>query len=306
MADNNPILQKTFFYHADANPIGGIITRPFSGFVPSNTSVSLPLVGGFIEKQAVGCKWNNIVSYTRESTHVSGSKKDAATGGPWTTQVSSTIEGLNILEVVTADKVVAQLSVAHPYEGGDPTISIMGSQFINLRISGIPIELILLYDLFTDHDGLYGEDGVTPEEDNKKHYPRQPWLKQKKFMGKVEKQLANAREAFKANGGNAALPDHHRHHFQWFHSDQKPDDRDYIVCSIIDPMPPISDNFPGFIAGNGIYIPGFGTVFFGELIVSQGVFRLSMIRAELGSPVAGSISAATASSNGKTNPPGGG
>ena len=97
-----------FYYHADANPIGGTIHRPFSGFIPSNASISLPLVGGFLEKQGRGRKWKNTVTYTSESTHVSGSRKDEANGGPWTTQVSATIEGLNILEVVTADKIVAR------------------------------------------------------------------------------------------------------------------------------------------------------------------------------------------------------
>src|SRR5579883_951109 len=111
---------KTFYYHADANAVGGYISRPFQGFVPSHTSISLPLVGGFIEKQRAGRKWKNIVSYTSESTHVSGSRRDEDNGGPWTTQVSATIEGLNILDVITADRIVSQLSVSHPPTEASP------------------------------------------------------------------------------------------------------------------------------------------------------------------------------------------
>src|ERR1700748_48556 len=105
-------IKKTFYYHADANALGGTIDRPFSGFVPSHTSLSLPLVGGFVEKQRKGRRWKDIVSYTSESTHVSGSKSPESEDGPWTTQVSATIEGLNILDVITADRIVAQLSVS--------------------------------------------------------------------------------------------------------------------------------------------------------------------------------------------------
>jgi len=191
MAENTTqeLPQKTFYYHADASPIGGTINRPFSGFVPSHTSLSLPLVGGFVEKQRKGRAWKNIVTYSNESAHVSGSRKDEAEDGPWTTQVSATIEHLNILEVVTADKVVAQLSVAHPFDGGHPTISVVGSQFINLRISGQLIEPVIKYDLFADHDS-------SSDPDPKKRYPKQAWPKQQQFLDKVEKQLTDAKDTF--------------------------------------------------------------------------------------------------------------
>ncbi|HEX3437168.1 MAG TPA: hypothetical protein VHT24_10420 [Pseudacidobacterium sp.] len=292
MADITP--DKYFYYHADANAIGGLINRPFSAFVPSHTSISLPLVGGFLEKQRKGRKWKDTVSYTSESTHVSGSKKDEV--GPWTTQVSATIEGLNILDVVTADRVVAQLSVAHPHGGGHPTISIVGSQFINLRISGQPIEPILNYDLFTDHDG-------TSEEDPKKRYPKKSWPEQEKFLEKVRAQKVGAKDTYTKKYNNAPIPDWIRSHFHWLDSEQGLNGRDYIVCSLIDQLPELPPHFPGVICGNGIYVPGFGRVLFAELIVDHGTFRLSMIRAQLGSPVGGAVSVATASSNGKPGIP---
>ena len=201
MAENTTqeLPQKTFYYHADASPIGGTIHRPFNGFVPSHTSLSLPLVGGFVEKQRKGRPWKNIVTYSNESAHVSGSRKDEANGGPWTTQVSATIEHLNILEVVTADKVVAQLSVAHPFDGGHPTISVVGSQFINLRISGNLIEPVIKYDLFADHDS-------SSEPDPKKRYPKEAWPKQQKFLDKVKTQLTDAKDAYTKKYDGAPLP----------------------------------------------------------------------------------------------------
>ncbi len=289
-------IQRQFLYHADANAIGGTINRPFNGFVPSHTSISLPIVGGFLEKQRKGRAWKNIVTYANESTHVSGSKKDEAEGGPWTTQVSATIEGLNILEVVTADKVVAQLSVAHPQDGGEPTISVIGSQFDNLRISGQKITPVLRYDLFAEHDG-------SSEDDPKKRYPKKSWLKQEKFLEKVTAQKAQAKEKYAKKYNGAPLPGWIRHHFHWFDSAQGLNDRDYIVCSLIDHLPELPEHFPGVVCGNGIYIPGFGKVFFGEIVLHQKTFTVSMVRAQLGSPVGGAISAATVRSNGVPDGP---
>jgi hypothetical protein len=290
----NPI-QKTFFYHADASAIGGVIHRPFNGFVPSHTSISLPLVGGFVEKQRKGRAWKNIVSYTAESTHVSGSKQDEGENGPWTTQVSATIEGLNILDVVTADRVVAQLSVAHPHAGGEPTISVIGSQFDNLRISGEKVEPLIRYDLFSEHDG-------SSEADPGKRFPKKPWPRQDKFLEKVNAQKANAKQKYAKRYAEAPIPDWIQHHFHWFDSAQGLNDRDYIVCSLIDHLPELPEHFTGVVCGNGVYLPGFGKIFFGEVIIQQGTFRVSMIRAQLGSPVAGAVSAGVASSNGKTFP----
>lgn len=287
-------IQRQFLYHADANPIGGTIHRPFNGFVPSHTSISLPIAGGFLKKQHKGRKWKDIVSYDSESTHVSGSKKDE--DGPWTTQVSATITGLNILEVVTADKVVAQLSVAHPQDGREPTISVIGSQFENLRISGTKIEPVIRYDLFSDHDGV-------SEEDPTKRYPKKTWPRQEKFLAKVAAQKAQAKDKYGKTYEGKPLPGWVRHHFHWFDSPQGLNDRDYIQCSLIDHLPAMPENFPGIVVGNAIYVPGFGKVYFGEVIVHHKTFTLSMIRAQLGSPVGGAVSAATASSNGKPDGP---
>jgi hypothetical protein len=298
MADNqieDPI-QRTFLYHADASAIGGTINRPFNGFVPSQTSISLPIVGGFLKKERKGRKWKDIVGYDSESTHVSGSKKDEPEDGPWTTQVSATVTGLNILEVITADKVVAQLSVAHPHDGGEPTISVIGSQFENLRISGKKVEPVIRYDLFDEHDG-------SSEQDPKKRYPKKTWPRQEKFLAKVTAQKAQARNKYAEKYNKAPLPGWIRHHFHWFDSEQGLNDRDYIQCSLIDHLPELPENFPGVVCGNAIYIPGFGKVYFGEVIVHQKVFTVSMIRAQLGSPVGGAISAATVRSNGQGDGP---
>jgi hypothetical protein len=187
---------------------------------------------------------------------------------------------------------VAQLSVAHPADGRQPTLALVGSQFINLRISGTPIEPLIKYDFFTDHDS-------SAEEDPKNRYPKRPWLEQEKFLEKVQAQKVGVKDSYARKYDGAPLPDWIRHHFH--DSDTGLKGRDFVVCSLIDQLPAIP-NFPGVICGNGIYVPGFGKVFFAELVVTNHQFRLSMVRAQLGSPVSGAVTVATASSNGHTYP----
>ena len=52
------------------------------------------------------------------------------------------------------------------------------------------------------------------------------------------------------------------------------------------------------IKGNSVHIPDFGTVYFAELLVTDVSRRLTMLRAELGSPVGGQVSVCGGEDNG--------
>jgi hypothetical protein len=274
-------IERTHYFHADASAIGGYITRPFTGFVPSLASISLPLVGGALEKERKGRKWKNTVNYSNTSTTVSGKKQD--TDGPWVTEVTAAIDDLNIREVITAKRIVAQLSVEHPHEGYIPKIFLTGSQFVDLRISGIPITPILNYDIFEGYEGAPG-------------YPVKPWAEQPSLQKHVERQYREA------GGGKDETPDWVKHHFHWLESGQKSNTSDSLICTMVDGFEGVPKNFPGKVFAHSIYVRDFGRVFFGEVIVQGGTYSLSMVRAKLGSPVGGAISVATARSNGKTAP----
>jgi hypothetical protein len=55
--------------------------------------------------------------------------------------------------------------------------------------------------------------------------------------------------------------------------------------------------------GHCFYVPGFGSIFLGELMIVHGERTLTMIRLELGSAVSGSGSGSAATANGRTYPP---
>src|SRR5579862_5828649 len=64
-------------------------------------------------------------------------------------------------------------------------------------------------------------------------------------------------------------------------------------------------NAPGVkVSGHSIYVPGFGKVYFAEVMVSHGTRTLTMLRFEDGSTTGGGASGGSGTTNGKHYPPG--
>lgn len=145
MAENHA---RTHYYHADANALGGVIQSPFEKIIPVQAPLSLPSVGGYASARVEQYRLEEIVSIRSGHTQVSGapSKKPQKSGAA-TTLASAVIEGLNVRDVLTADRVVGQISTEHPTHGGPPTVSFTGTTIENLRISGKRVELVFDLDL---------------------------------------------------------------------------------------------------------------------------------------------------------------
>ncbi len=114
-------------------------------------------------------------------------------GRSWTTQVSCAIENLNILNVVTADRVVAQISTDHPLEGYTPRVSFVGTQFVNLRIGGYKVDPSFKLDFCGQ--GYEGQ------------YPDQPCIQDSAFLKGVADQYLAMRPKQKGVAGRTEEPD---------------------------------------------------------------------------------------------------
>jgi hypothetical protein len=75
---------------------------------------------------------------------VSGSYQDEKTA---TAHSSVTIEGFNILDVITADRIMARLTSEHKDGDDEGYILAIGSMFENLRIGGYKFEFKLRHEL---------------------------------------------------------------------------------------------------------------------------------------------------------------
>ena len=67
-----------------------------------------------------------------------------------TTQAITTILGLNIMDVITADRIVARLTSEHKLDEPEGHILALGSTFENLRIAGFTFNIILRHDFLLD------------------------------------------------------------------------------------------------------------------------------------------------------------
>lgn len=270
--------KRTFHYHADASPLGGHLTHPIENIIQSQASTSLAQAGGHAESRIESYKLDNSVTVTSGPaySHTTGvvNKKT----GAWTTLVTSVVENLNVLEVVTADRIVSKLHVEYPQEGDHPRISIIGSKFVNLRVNGESINPVLDIDLL--------------KSESKGEFPDKHLMEEKVFNNKVSSHYKKITET---KGAPEWLAGRHA-------SMKSPESRKkkgYVLCSLVEELQGAK---PGTSFGHVLHVPGFGNIFFGELIVGPNSYRLTMMRIEMGCLAEGNISAASAFSNGFTVP----
>src|SRR5580693_5436643 len=139
-------IKKIYLYNAHGYGLGGRIDRPFQHVLDVHAGASLPTTGGFEVSRAENYRLNETISYRAAHTMVSGSLDEE--DGTYNTLASATIEGLNILDMVTADRIVAHVASKQRLDDPEPTITPIGSHFENLRIAGCPIHAELDNNLF--------------------------------------------------------------------------------------------------------------------------------------------------------------
>jgi hypothetical protein len=69
----------------------------------------------------------------------------------------------------------------------------------------------------------------------------------------------------------------------------------YVLCSLVNELQGAK---PGTAFGHVLHVPGFGNIFFGELVVAPNSYRLTMMRIEMGCLAEGNLSVASSFSNG--------
>ena len=258
--------QKKFYsFRADANALGGFLDEPFEKIIPALAPVSLPSVGGFATARSEAFNLDAIVSCSSASTRVSG--REHAADGSISILVAATIEHLNILEVLTAERIVAQVSISIPKENEPLTFSLAGSCFEGLRIAGREGRAKLNSRLHQPGSGTSSQ-GLT-------------------LTCQDVRQTGRDQAAKVINGFQSGSPAHQwaktRH--EWMTS-ERPRDDGTVLCSLVDGFEGAGPNEG---CGHIVEIPGFGRFIFGELVVSRNSIQLVAIRAELGCPVKGQV-----------------
>ena len=152
-------------FRASASSITGELQRPSKITVPPLEKVEL-VENGHICKRLAKCNRDGLISF--EEAYLEAGRSHDDIHDRQTSYALAVIEGLNVAEMLTADRVVSRMSVYSPVKDyfGEHTFDITGSYFENLKIAGYKIDLKL--DTYKFHKlNSYSEFLRSYEEDKK-------------------------------------------------------------------------------------------------------------------------------------------
>jgi len=288
-------------YHASANVLSGHLERPIDEKIEPQAPLSLnDRRGGHFTRRVEDFSIEGLISFTRGDTRVSGarSKKNKH----WVTLSTSVLEGLNVFEIITVDRVVSQVSTDHAYYEGNvtqgyvPRVTFLGTQFKKLRVGGVLATVTL--DL-----GICGDLPA-----NGKSYLEDP-----EFVDRVKRQTSKIANA---DGLPKEIKDRYDEKLDRIEKRMQvrkagaQDIRGPITCSLVQS---IDVQLPGVQSfGNLLVIPDFGTVALGELAVGETLdkdygryvpyFELTGISMNLGCVADATAQMAVVAANGHTKP----
>jgi hypothetical protein len=144
------IEKKRFLFRAHGVAASGRLTKPSNEFIDAQASSALPVNGGMASAQVENFAFRNILSFARARTDLVGTFSPDE--GAYNTLITTSVEKLSILGVLTADRVVCRLASRHLADGNEASIITLGSQIENLRVGGTEIPLGLDFPLLLQHN----------------------------------------------------------------------------------------------------------------------------------------------------------
>jgi hypothetical protein len=267
-------------YYAEANVLSADLIQPLKETIKPRVKVKLPKDGHYQFKKADPFRFEGIISYRSGYTQVAGHPSSKSDG--FATLATSVLEGLNVLDVVTADRVVAQISTVHPpYGSGQvPSVTFLGTRFENLRIGGHKVEVERNLEILGPKpagDKSYFEDSGVQSRISAQY----------NTIATAAGHPELAAAAY-PNGGPAPIA------------------ASQLQCSLVSNV--AGAPAPSF--GHVIDVPHFGKIFLAELKVTREPsknpkseyekyrFHLTMIRLQMGCIAQGSTSAVALDTNG--------
>jgi hypothetical protein len=280
LANKVPIVEPLHDYFAEANVLSAELEQPLRDKIKARAHVKLPKDGHYQFKQADPFRFEGILSYRSGYTQVAGHPSSKIAGV--TTLATSVLEGVNVLDVITADRVVAQISTVHPLYGSGqvPSVTFLGTRFDNLRIGGHKVEVERSLDILgprSDDDQSYFDNREVLDRISQQY---ETIAKAKNLPDWAASEYPKGRPALNGSG--------------------------QLECSVVSGV----KGAPGTPFGHVIDLPHFGKIFLGELKVerepgnpTKGVydkykFHLTMIRLEMGCLAKGTAQIAALDTNG--------
>ncbi|HLV01094.1 MAG TPA: hypothetical protein VKZ59_07505 [Acidobacteriota bacterium] len=266
-------LERRFIFRGNAVAAAGHINFPEEQVIPTQGVSALPTNGGLSESNIGRSQESEYFSFEASHTRAYGTLDPKTQRN--TTSVTATIKGVNITGRLRCESMGATLISNEGEREGQPAIIPEGSFIKGMFLDDYPVTVSLDIALFTHMNTkerlsyAYGNDDA--------------------FFLRYGKRFLSAEKPDSKPGFLASLFGRKRRR-------EIPEMKGYVVCSLVSEV--FCDHPEIKIDGHKIYLPGFGRIFLGELLISDYSRRLTMARVQLGSPVQGWISLAEVESNG--------
>lgn len=224
-------------YDADSFVFNANLTEPIQREEIKQAFVQLPATGGYEFAEAPPSQLAGVVSHGGGYSQVAGHPNSDGTGA--ITVATAVVENINVLDILTADRVVGQITTELAFDGTVPSVSFLGTRFDNLRIAGRPVEIEPHLDILgskPDGDQSYFNDGGV--------------------FSRIAHQYSNIRRM-------VGLPQWASDQFNW---DPAAAQRLHKMnLSLVNNV----SGAPGKSFGHVIDLPLFGKIFLGELVITR-------------------------------------
>jgi hypothetical protein len=276
--------ERRHSYFAEATALEGDLTLPLVQRFTSPASLKLSPEGGYLSHHAENFRLGGVISFRSAYTQVAGNVDIKPEHG-WNTLATAVIEGLNVMDVLTVDRVVAQISTDHPRVGYIPAVTFLGSRFENLRIAGHPVKIEFDPNIL----------GAKPAND-------QPYTSDEGFVDRAAKQ-------YQRIVGQRNLPDAVSKRYN--QGPSRLPSVGSIECSLVNQA---EGSYPGRSFGHVIDVPNFGRIYLATLKLEQSnpnektgipmktLITLNMLEIEMGCIGGGTVLGGGGKTNGMTNP----
>ena len=260
--------ESSFLFHGSAFGLAARFDHPEKVTIPTQAMAVLAPTGGEASSTVKSFQYKEAVTFDEATARVVGSQDP---DGSYHTDVTATIRGLRFLQLVHADLIVARVNSIHrPRETrrgiiDESEVTVTGSGIEGLYIAGKKLDFELDTEVFSDN-ATFEKLRKAKRGGMYGHAPAKETLIRHSVVKAIDGQPISDAERKMTR------------------------DPKYIL--------------PGVrIDGHVVWVPHFGKIFIGEVIVQRGYRRINMLRMELGCGTGGGGTAGGGEGNGGEIPP---
>jgi hypothetical protein len=260
--------ESSFLFHGSAFGLAARFDHPEKVTIPTQAMAVLAPTGGEASSTVKSFQYKDAIMFEEATARVVGSQDP---DGSYHTDVTATIRGLRFLQLVQADLIVARVNSIHrPRETrkgiiDEAEVTVTGSAIEGLYIAGKKLNFEMDCEVFS-HNATFDKLRKAKRGAMYSHSGAKETLIRDSVVKAIDCQRITDAER------------------------KKTADPKYIL--------------PGVrVDGNVVWVPHFGKIFIGEVIIQRGYRRINMLRMELGCGTGGGGTAGGGEGNGGEIPP---